>query len=135
MTQRIGEPLSEWTHRASSIGSKRIYDRAEASDGRRILATQYWPRGIARESVDEYVRNLAPSRDLLHAYRNGDLSWPEYSRQYLEQMQGEGQQAEIHRLAKLARSANVTVLCVCPDESICHRSLLRELIAAFDGEA
>lgn len=135
MTQRIGEPVAEWTTRSERVRSKRIYDSPDPADGHRVLATQYWPRGVSRESVDEYTRILAPSRALLHAFRAGDLSWPEYSSRYLDEMRGESQQAEIHRLAKLARSETITVMCVCSDESICHRSLLRELITAFNGEA
>jgi Uncharacterized conserved protein len=83
-------------------------------------------------AVDEYVRVLGPSRSLLQAFRSGEIAWREYKTRYLAEMRGEAQQAEIHRLAKLSREQNVTVMCVCPDESHCHRSLLRELIARFN---
>lgn len=135
MTRGIGEPVAQWLTRSERVRSKRIYDTPEPTDGHRVLATQYWPRGISRESINEYIRILGPSRALLQAFRCGELAWDEYSQRYLGEMGGEKQRAEIHRLAKLSRSGVVTVMCVCPDESICHRSLLRELIAAFDGEA
>lgn len=134
MTQRIGEPVSEWSTRSQRVWAKRIYDTPDPTDGHRVLATQYWPRGVARVSVNEYARILGPSRSLLHAFKNGDVGWAEFSERYLDEMGGEAQQAEIHRLAKLSRSETLTVMCVCPDESICHRSLLRQLIIAFDGE-
>lgn len=134
MSVRIGEPVSMWTNRSQSVRAKRIYDPVDEADGHRVLATQYWPRGVSKETVDEYLRVLAPSRELLHAFKESKLTWEEFRQGYLNEMKGEVQQAEIHRLAKLARSGVVTVMCVCADESICHRSLLRQLIAEFDGE-
>ncbi len=47
---------------------------------------------------------------------------------YLEEMEGEEAQSEIRRLAALARSQRITVICLCKDEGMCHRSLLRNLI-------
>jgi uncharacterized protein YeaO (DUF488 family) len=118
--------------RSGPVRAKRVYDAPLPEDGRRVLITQYWPRGLSGEWADEYVRELAPSRALLHAFREGQLDWKRYRNQYLKEMQREESQAAIHRLAKLARSEPVTVMCVCVDEDRCHRSLARELIAAFD---
>jgi len=117
---------------AENVRLKRIYEPKSPDDGCRILITRYWPRGASKEAVDEYVPALAPSRELLQAYREGILDWPRYRLQYLKEMQGERARAQIHRLAKLARSEVITVMCVCADEDHCHRSLLRELIAGFD---
>jgi uncharacterized protein YeaO (DUF488 family) len=116
----------------NNVRLKRVYEPASPDDGYRVLATRYWPRGIDRKTVDEYVATLAPSRELLHQYRQGQLDWPRYRLQYLKEMQDERAMAQIHRLTKLARSEVVTVMCVCAEEDRCHRSLLRELIARFD---
>jgi uncharacterized protein YeaO (DUF488 family) len=117
---------------AEQVRAKRVYERPEDFDGARILATRYWPRGISKENVDEYLPVLAPSRELLYIYRQGQLDWPRFRNQYLKEMQSEAAMAMIHRLAKAARSKVITVMCVCADEARCHRSLLRELIARFD---
>ena len=45
-------------------------------------------------------------------------------------MQGEEQQREIAELAALAEVQPVTILCICKDDTQCHRRLLRELIEA-----
>jgi uncharacterized protein YeaO (DUF488 family) len=119
---------------AERIRAKRVYETPDDTDGKRVLATRYWPRGIPKESVDEYLPVLAPSRQLLQSYRQGQLNWPRFRNQYLHEMQGQAPRAQIHRLAKTARSEVVTVLCVCVDKDRCHRSLLRELIARFDEE-
>jgi uncharacterized protein YeaO (DUF488 family) len=109
--------------------SKSVYDSAEPADGRRVLVTQYWPRGVPRAAVDEYVRALAPTRELLHAFKDGAIDWGTFRKRYREEMNAPPAQAEIARLAERAASEPVTLLCVCREESSCHRSLLRELIA------
>jgi uncharacterized protein YeaO (DUF488 family) len=79
--------------------------------------------------VDEYVSALAPSRELLHAFKDGAMDWDAFRERYLEEMSAPAARAEMARLAERAASEPVTLLCVCRQESRCHRSLLRELIA------
>jgi uncharacterized protein YeaO (DUF488 family) len=119
---------------AANIRTKSIYETPTPSDGYRVLATRYWPRGISKDSIDAYIAGLAPSRELLHQYRQGQLDWRVYRNQYLAEMRGETARREIHRLARLAREQTVTVMCVCKDADRCHRSLLRDLIISFDQD-
>ncbi len=120
------------TQTEARVRTKRIYEAPSSDDGYRVLATRYWPRGVSKESVDEYVSALAPSRGLLQSYRAGDISWEVFRERYLDEMRGEDQQAEIHRLAKLARTQRTTLLCVCHDLEKCHRRLLQDLVLHFD---
>jgi uncharacterized protein YeaO (DUF488 family) len=117
---------------ARNIRLKRIYEPPSEEDGYRVLSTRYWPRGVAKDGIDEYLPVLAPSAALLHAYRQGHLDWDRFRHQYLYEMSRDGARAVIHRLAKVARAEVITVMCVCADEDHCHRTLLRELIAEFD---
>lgn len=110
------------------IRAKSIYEPASPQDGTRVLTTNYWPRGISRERAGIYRRILGPARDLLHAFKQDQINWETYRIQYLEQMRGHAAQEEIARLADLASTGTVTVMCVCRDEHQCHRSLLRDLI-------
>jgi uncharacterized protein YeaO (DUF488 family) len=112
-----------------TIKSKRIYDEAAPDDGQRVLTMNYWPRGISRERAGTYIRILAPSRELLRSFKGGAIEWPAFERAYRAEMTGDAQRAEIQRLAALASSGDVTVMCACVDEAQCHRRLLRELIA------
>ncbi len=114
------------------IKSKRIYAEASPGDGLRVLTTNYWPRGISRERAGTYVRALAPSRDLLRSYKDGVIEWPEFEVAYLDEMTKERPKDEITRLASLAATDTVTVMCACEDEAHCHRRLLRDLI---EGES
>jgi uncharacterized protein YeaO (DUF488 family) len=79
------------------------------------------------------VRKLGPSRELLHAFKRREIDWPAYKTFYLEEMQKEEPQREIRRLAEAARHETITVMCVCRDERICHRTLLRDLILNAGG--
>ena len=113
---------------AANIRTKSVYEPREPTDGRRVLTTQYWARGIPRTAVDEYVRKLGPSRELLHAFKRAEIDWAAYKIFYLEEMQNEEAKSEIRRLAQVAQDETITLMCVCKDESICHRTLLRDLM-------
>jgi uncharacterized protein YeaO (DUF488 family) len=110
--------------------AKSIYESPTPEDGLRVLTTNYWPRGIAKSKVDLYKRILSPNRDALRAYKASEVAWPDYAKQYLELMQGDEQQREIAELAALADMQPITILCICKDDTECHRRLLRELIEA-----
>ncbi len=119
----------------ANVRTKSVYQPADPTDGRRVLTTQYWPRGIPRTAVDEYVRKLGPSRELLHAFKRGETDWSAYTTLYLEEMQNQEAKTEIRRLAQLAQDETITLLCMCKDERICHRTLLRDLILNLDGSS
>lgn len=110
------------------IRSKSIYDEAAADDGARVLTTNYWPRGVSRERAGTYMRVLAPSRELLRAFKDGVIDWAGYEPRYLDEMRGEKQREEIAALAERARVETITVMCACKEEAECHRRLLRQLI-------
>ncbi len=44
-----------------SVEQRSVYERTDSS-GYRVLATRYWPRGVRRDAVDEYVPAPAPSK-------------------------------------------------------------------------
>ena len=110
------------------VRAKSIYDEAARTDGYRVLATRYWPRGVSRDRVDAYTSVLAPSRDLLRAFKDGRVAWSEFRMRYMREMKDDRSRAEIARLAELAAARLVTVMCTCRDDAMCHRRLLKGLI-------
>jgi len=111
------------------VKTKSVYDRVEESDGERILVTQFWPRGIskARLSVAEWMRELAPSIELLGDWKAGRISWDEYTLRYHKEMLAH--EAAIAALRQTAREGTITLLCFEPElDPHCHRHLLKELI-------
>ncbi|PYM14930.1 MAG: hypothetical protein DMD81_16520 [Candidatus Rokuibacteriota bacterium] len=110
---------------AERVRAKRIYEPAEPDDGTRILIMRLWPRGIRRDRVDLWLRELGPVLPLMRAFRSGQLDWANYRRQYLAGLERAEAQEQVEQALALARKGPVTVLCGCPDETRCHRSLLR----------
>ena len=131
------------------IKTKRWNDRREADDGFRLLICRYRPRALpkSKETWDLWWSQLGPSKALHAAFygKNGQtpLTWEEYRRRYLAEMQGETQQESIAILAeKVAAGQTITLLCssACGDATHCHRTLLKGLIEeqvskATSGEA
>jgi len=117
------------TSPTAQLHAKSVYEPAESADGRRVLVTRYWPRGVAKAAVDEYVSALAPSRELLHTFKDGAMDWDAFRERYMVEMSAPASRAEIARLAALATNRTLTLLCVCREDARCHRSLLRELVA------
>src|SRR5262249_55096180 len=118
------------------IKDKRWNDRREANDGFRVLICRYRPRALPKkdETWHESFSALGPSKQLHADFygKNGPpISWEEYRRRYLDEMQGEEQQEIIDALATLvAEGRTITLLCssACEDAAHCHRALLRGLI-------
>ena len=120
-------------HVAENIRLKRIYEPPSEDDGYRVLSTRYWPRGIPKSRVDEYTTKTAPSRELLREFKHEGLSWEDYVPRYLDEMRSEAAISVIQRLAAMAKSGSMTLMCICEDENRCHRSLLRDLIVEAAG--
>ena len=113
---------------AENIRLKRIYEPPSEDDGYRVLSTRYWPRGVRKSAVDEYTTKTAPSRELLREFKHEGLTWEQYVPRYLDEMRSEAAISAIQRLAAMAKSGSMTLMCICEDENRCHRSLLRDLI-------
>ena len=108
------------------LKTKRIYDAPSPEDGYRLLVMRRWPRGIRKESVDAWERELAPSEALRVAFLHEGMPWEEYARRYVEEV---GPKKELlAEVAHRAQEGPVTLLCSCKDESRCHRTLLRGLV-------
>ena len=111
-----------------SVGTKRIYDPQERTDGTRVLVMRLWPRGVKKEKIDHWFRDLGTDPPLIKAWKTGKLSWPEFRKRYLAGLQKAEAQAQLTELRALAKTGTVTLLCSCPDESRCHRGILKEVL-------
>jgi len=70
--------------------TKRVYEKPEASDGRRILIDRLWPRGLAKgvAKIDFWAKAVAPSNALRRWYRHEPAKWPEFRRRYFAELRG-----------------------------------------------
>jgi uncharacterized protein YeaO (DUF488 family) len=108
------------------IVTKRVYEPAVAGDGTRVLVMRYWPRGIRREKVDVWLRELAPVIPLLRSYLDGKITWAQYRPRYRAGLKRPEAQQALAEVRRLAQRGRVTLLCGCPDPQRCHRTLLHE---------
>jgi uncharacterized protein YeaO (DUF488 family) len=115
-----------------SVAIKCIYDPPDRSDGYRVLVMRFWPRGIRKDRVDVWEKDLGTSPDLIKAWKGGKIAWAEFSRRYRTEMRS--QLCKIADLAELSRTRPVTLLCGCKDETRCHRILLQQMVAKAAGE-
>ena len=111
------------------IRTKRIYDPTEEDDGHRLLVMRLWPRGIRKERVDAWDKGLAPTRELLSDFRSHAIDWAEYARRFrVEMAERPDSIKSLAALRERASRETVTLHCSCKDSSICHRTLLKELV-------
>lgn len=117
----------------SRIAIKRIYEPADPADGTRVLIMRLWPRGIRKDRVTMWRKELGPVKELLRDFLDKKIDWPTYTRRYLAGLERPEAQDAIAEVRALAKTGQVTLLCGCADETHCHRSLLaaylRELSA------
>jgi uncharacterized protein YeaO (DUF488 family) len=123
------------TLRIVRLGAERL-----PGEGLRIGTVRRPPRGVPkgeyakRNLYDVWLPNLAPSEPLLKAARAAlgdadDRAWKSFTRRYRAEMKTPDSRALLDTLAALSHTADFSVGCYCAEESRCHRSVLRELLA------
>ncbi len=94
------------------------------------------PRGVRVEDRFEkgyfqiWMPLLAPSRELVAAYRKSEISPLVFARRYRKEMKAAGPNSAIALLAAVSPTLRINLGCYCQDESKCHRSELAKLIDA-----
>ena len=107
-------------------------------EGLRLGTVRRPPRGVPKSDFakldyyDVWFPNLAPSAELLQEALGAadQRAWAAFSRKFLREMSAPDRSRELDVLAALSHRTNLSLGCYCQDESRCHRSLLRELLAA-----
>ena len=111
------------------LKAKRIYEPRVPDDGLRVLVMRLWPRGIRKQEVDLWLKELGASVANLRAWKAGAIDWPEMEKRYVAGLTAPVAAAQLRELAELAKRGTVTVLCSCADESQCHRGILKAVLA------
>jgi uncharacterized protein YeaO (DUF488 family) len=123
-----------------SVRIVRLGSARHPGEGPRLGTVRRPPRGVpksdfaSRDFYDVWLPTLAPSEALLKQARaalaGGDeRSWKSFVRRYRAEMKAPDPKALLDTLAALSHTSNFAVGCYCADESRCHRSVLRELLA------
>ncbi len=111
------------------LKTKSIYKPKERGNGKRILVSRLHPRGVKKSQYDVWLKELSPSLELIHEYKNDKITWKTFFSRYKKELQENLMAIEImQELYKKSKASNVTLLCFEPDGVPCHRHLLREII-------
>jgi uncharacterized protein YeaO (DUF488 family) len=115
----------------------RLGSPRKKGEGLRIGTVRRPPRGVpkrewaARDFYDVWLPDAAPSQKLVKAAQSAgsDAAWRAFDRRYRAEMSRPEKARLLDLLAALSRRTSFSVGCYCADESRCHRSVLRELLA------
>jgi uncharacterized protein YeaO (DUF488 family) len=107
------------------------------SEGIRIGTVRRPPRGVpkarfaAEDWYDVWFPTLAPSVDTMKLGQAATttVQWSAFARKYRSEMSTPEATHALELLAALSHRTNFSVGCYCENESRCHRSILRALLA------
>ena len=126
------------TVRIVRLGTPRLQ-----GEGTRIGTVRRPPRGVPKAEFasgdwyDVWLPELSPSAELVKLALDsqkdrsaaGDREWALFVRKYRAEMAEPAAAHAIALLAALSAEGSFSVGCYCEDESRCHRSVLRGLLA------
>lgn len=90
------------------IKIKRVYDPVDPGDGVRVLVDRLWPRGVSKDKVDLWLRDVAPSDELRRWFNHDPNKWEEFKRRYFQELDGNPKVEELLELIR--RGRDVTLL-------------------------
>jgi uncharacterized protein YeaO (DUF488 family) len=126
-----------------AISVVRLGEPRAPDEGLRLGTVRRPPRGVKKEDYaaraffDVWMPELAPSAELVSWALSEPFTprrWARYSKAYRAQMRKPPSSRLIRLLAELSHQTSFSVGCYCADETKCHRSLLRELLAEAGAE-
>ena len=124
--------------RVVQLGSERVVD-----EGLRIGTVRRPPRGVRKEDFarlnyfDLWLPQLAPSPELVRLAKHethGPEDWKRFEREYRRELSLPDNNRLVILLSALSKQTNFSVGCYCEDESRCHRSILRQVLADHGAE-
>ena len=111
-----------------SIEPKRVYDDQGQTKGYRVLVDRMWLRGVAKAKLplDEWLRDLAPTRELIAWFHRDRSRWADFRRKYLRELDAHGD--DLDRLRAIAAKKPLILLYSAKDESHNQAVILREAL-------
>jgi uncharacterized protein YeaO (DUF488 family) len=117
-----------------TVSTYRYASPRRDGEGLRLGVARRVPRGVRHEDYrregyfDQWLPLLAPSAELVAAYRRRKMPFATFASRYKKQME----QGDSHRLVELLAAISlflpISIGCYCEDENLCHRSILQKLI-------
>ena len=92
------------------VAVKRVYEKPARSDGARVLVDRLWPRGVRKEAVRTWLKELAPSDELRRWFHARPQSWDMFRRRYLKELSRPPAAAALEDLYQLAETRSKLTL-------------------------
>ena len=117
--------------RVVRLGSPRV-----PGEGLRLGTVRRPPRGVpkvehaSRDFYDVWLPELSPSETLVKQalQASTEKEWRMFVKRFRAEMKRPEAARLLALLAALSHQTHFSIGCYCPDESRCHRSVLRELL-------
>jgi uncharacterized protein YeaO (DUF488 family) len=116
----------------------RLGSPRKPNEGLRLGTVRRPPRGVPksdyakRDFYDVWLPNLSPSQELVKEAMSAEneKSWSNFTRKFRSEMNEPDAGKVLDLLAALSHRTDFSIGCYCEDENRCHRSILRQLLAA-----
>lgn len=107
---------------------KRVYEPAEPMDGHRVLIDRLWPRGVSRDraKLDDWKRDLAPSKELRQWFGHEPDRFDEFRRRYIAEL--DGRRPVLTSLRRWAREGTLTLVYAAHDTEHNDAVVLAEVL-------
>ena len=108
---------------------KRVYEKAEAKDGWRVLVDRLWPRGMKKEAakIDQWMKDVAPSDALRKWFGHDAKKWGDFHKKYRAELKEKVKLlAELKKLEK--EHGTLTLLFGARDEGHNQAVVLAEVL-------
>jgi len=120
-----------------AIAVVRLGTPRNRDEGVRLGTVRRPPRGVPKAQFsklnyyDVWLPMLSPTPDLvdLALHSEDERSWKTFERRFSSEMKQPDASRLLDLLAALSHQTNFSLGCYCEDESRCHRSILRKLLA------
>jgi uncharacterized protein YeaO (DUF488 family) len=105
---------------------KRIYETEDLRGGFKVLVDRLWPRGIKKESIDYWTKELAPSSELRTFYNHDPAKFKEFSKLYKKELAGKTD--ELQKVFHLAKTKSILFLTATKDLEISGAKVLYDWV-------
>ena len=114
------------------LGVKRVYEKRDLTDGKRVLVDRLWPRGVKKgtQNLDLWMKDVAPSNDLRKWFAHDPDKWDEFRERYRAELRGN---KKFDELVEMVKKTDVTFVYSAKDtehnDAVALAEFIREATA------
>jgi len=108
------------------LNIKRVYEKPDKQDGKRVLVDRLWPRGLTKEKadIDLWLKGIAPTTELRKWFNHDAAKWEEFQKRYRNELNNNKEQVSL--LKEQLKKGIVTLVYGARDEEHNEALVLKE---------